>query len=544
MEQNKNSESISSINPEDDLFTYIQNQDINSINEMLSKKEYPIWNYVCVENNNSSVLNISVFTKNYEITKILIDYCKTNNPEYLTQFINKENDLGIAPIHYASFKGDVKIIKLLIENGADFTKKTKKKLNVIHYCAQSNKPNVLMYFYLKLREDNKLENKYELIKEKDGGGSTPLHWAVYSLSEDLLLYLINLDIFESDEEKKNFMEQKDNQGNNALHLCIKSKTSRIAMKLLQYGANPSALNNKGETPLEVARNKQQDEIVEILENSLSCQLCNVKAPAKQIKRSYKKVICIFFFQILTTAIVFSSILPLALYSFDDIYKFIIFGVYFFLLIAFFLIYMILLIIDPGLKKRNNLKDLQELINNNKDLTKYCYKCFIKKTRDSKHCVICDNCYDNFDHHCYWINKCVAKRNYCLFITFLFESLLYLLSILIINILSIFNIFDCYKNGQNDYKEICENINIWFYSDICKKIFIKNLVWQLVNNFSLIIINLFFLIPECLLFFLHIKVCCTNYKNNKRIKDTESVSSDSFTTDTQSILLLPKKSEKL
>ena len=95
---------------------------------MLEKKIYPIWDYKSVENNNSSVLNISVYNKDYKITKKLIEYCKNNNPEKLKEFINKENDNGIAPIHYASFRGDVKIIKLLIENGADITKKTEKKL--------------------------------------------------------------------------------------------------------------------------------------------------------------------------------------------------------------------------------------------------------------------------------------------------------------------------------------------------------------------------------------------------------------------------------
>ena len=136
-----------------------------------------------------------------------------------------------------------------MENGADINKITKRKLNVIHYSAQGNKPNSLMYFYIKLKEKNENDNKYKLIKDIDGGGSTSLHWAVYSLAEDFLLYLINLDIFDSEKEKYNFINQLDNDGNSALHLSVSSKSSRIALRLLQNGADSLLINKKGETPL-------------------------------------------------------------------------------------------------------------------------------------------------------------------------------------------------------------------------------------------------------------------------------------------------------
>ena len=122
----------------------------------------------------------------------------------------------------------------------------KDGLNVIHYCAQGNKPNSLMFFYFLWRKQtNIFENKYELITAKDNGGSTPLHWAVYSLAEDFLLYLINLDIFKSNDEKLNFINQKDNQSNTPLHKYITSKSNRITLKLLQREADPLFYDKKG-----------------------------------------------------------------------------------------------------------------------------------------------------------------------------------------------------------------------------------------------------------------------------------------------------------
>ena len=203
--------SSSKFSEEDELFEYIINQQENNINNFLSKKKYPIYEFRNRDGKNSTVLHISVYKKNYNIVKILIDYIKENYPDKLIQFINTKNEKGIYPIHYASFGGNIDIIKLLIENGADITKKTEKNLTIIHYCAQGNMPNSLIFFYLKFKKENDnllmKKEKYKLIFDEDGAGSTILHWAVYSLAEDFLLYLINLDIFDTDQDKIDFINK-------------------------------------------------------------------------------------------------------------------------------------------------------------------------------------------------------------------------------------------------------------------------------------------------------------------------------------------------
>ena len=429
MENKDNSSTSSNYTEEDELFEYISNQDENNVDNFLGRKKYPIYDFRTKDGKGSTVLHISVYKKNFNIVKKLIDYCKIYFPDKVNKFINEENTKGICPIHYASFRGNIDIIKLLIENGADITKKTQKNLNIIHYCAQGNMPNSLMYFYLKFRENKvtKKKIKYKLILEKDLADSTILHWAVYSVAEDFLLYLINLNIFDSEQEKLNFINMQDKNGFTALHLCIISKSSRIALKLLQNGADTSLRDNNQRTPLDLAILKGQDEIRDLLRESEKCQLCRLKVPLRHIKKSYKNVIFIFVFQIISLLILIFSTLPVIFYEYDNNqYINILFYVFLFFLILFLVFYFLLLIIDPGIKRCRSLEELQSLLKNKVDLTKYCYKCFVLRTKTSKHCIICNCCYDNFDHHCYWINKCVAKNNFALSIIFLFITTFYLL----------------------------------------------------------------------------------------------------------------------
>lgn len=535
-------DSVSSLYTEEEqFFDYIHSGNFDSIKELLENSEsvLPIWDYKSKDNQNSTVLHTSVFKKNLQITKILIDHCKKHNQKNLQSFIDSENDQGVTALHYASFRGEIDIIKLLVDNGADIFKKTQKGLNVIHYCAQGNKPSSLMYFYFKLKDNFNSNNQYNLITEKDCGGSTPLHWAVYSVAEDLLLYLINLNIFQTENDRLNFINQLDDQGFSPLHLCITSKSSRIALKLLQNGADASLVDKKGLTPLGLAIKKKQVDIERILRNNQSCNFCNIKAPVKQIKKSPKNIICVIFFQIITFLIFFSSTFVILFKKYTEGKTFdIFFYGYIILLSLFFLLYIILLIIDPGMIEKKGEDEVQNLLKKNIDLTKYCYKCFIKKTRYSKHCIICDRCYDRFDHHCYWINKCVAKKNYNYFLMFLFEVFLYLSFILVTSIFGVINF------NKSNFDSIDDNLKFCIYNFLINKSNVfKSEYYHLALNVILSLIILSFLIPECLLLMFNVYVCCSNYRTEKARRDSSSFSTTTFGDGNDNSLLISTRSSK-
>lgn len=66
-------------------------------------------------------------------------------------------------------------------------------------------------------------------------------------------------------------------------------------------------------------------------------------------------------------------------------------------------------------------------------SKWCSRCRIYRPPRATHCRICDNCVEQSDHHCTFLNNCIGRKNYFTFLVFLLTTSISMLCTVIISI---------------------------------------------------------------------------------------------------------------
>ena len=498
MEENiKNNEEIKTIQLTEEELKFlelIKSNNYNSIREILNinSPKIKIWEYRTKEKDESTILHFSILFNNTKMITRIINYTKNFlSKEELKIFINKKNKFGVAPIHLASFKGNIKIIDLLISNGSDIYVLSEKLLNVIHYSCQGNKPNCLLYYYLHYNFD---------FNNPDKRNSTPLHWACFSSANESINFLL---------EKNVNINIKDIEGNTPLHIAVNSGVSKTVRILLQKGALVDIKNNSGFTPIQLAFKNKRIQIYNILKSNKRWDICNLNAPAKKVKKSKKYVVIIFVYKSITTYVILGFIYSFMLVFYDKKYFNLIIFNFHLIINAILVIFFFLLICrNPGFvdncEKINDFDDL--LIKKEKSFLDFCFKCSIFKTDDIKHCVICDKCCKEFDHHCLWLDNCIGKNNYILFVLILYSLFI---DILIIIIVSIIGLCIYYKYEINLDNIRINSFDSYFgFIKFClnKLNFISNYKYTNIFLFIILFINTLIMIPLMYLIIIHSKNC--------------------------------------
>ena len=476
------------------LFLYIEKNWEEKIISYIKNKSYKIWEKK--DENGFNILHKSCYLNNTSISKSIIEEMREllGYTKPFTSFINSKTNEGLTPLHYAAYKGNLQISKLLIQNGADYNVVTKLGKNVIHLSAEGNQPSLMIFF---------LSRKMFDISTLDFNNSTPLHWACYSGAIDSIKFLIGLNA-EINAFDKNELTP--------LHLATLYNRKDIVIKLLQNGAIKEVTNSRGETPLYLSWKKKYKEIYDILNEKNFYPLWSIKEPSKYIEPDNIYILYIIIIFIINELFIIFMILPYLKNTFDIVFNNILF-------ILDFTLFIIVVKKNPGYQKNENANEIDEnssydkyplinLIEDGVDIRNFCPKCFIPAINGIRHCIICDKCVEGFSHHCFWINKCIGKKNKLVYLLFICVTLIYALDAIYICLLSLSD-FSYISYNKFIYKSILytskdRQIRVFFTSLIC--------------TFSIFICYpLFYLLLNELYKFLSKKEFCIKLRNKKNLE---------------------------
>ncbi|OMJ75289.1 hypothetical protein SteCoe_25605 [Stentor coeruleus] len=92
--------------------------------------------------------------------------------------------------------------------------------------------------------------------------------------------------------------------------------------------------------------------------------------------------------------------------------------------------------------------------------KYCSACLILRPPRTSHCSDCGLCVEKFDHHCPWVGSCIGKKNYCLYLFFLYSTTALIIFNSISSLIEIrlvaLHIMKKTENGEQVLYKILEN----------------------------------------------------------------------------------------
>jgi ankyrin repeat protein len=196
---------MSCYNMKDRFFQAVVESNIEEIKNVFDIPGCKPW--VFLENESYTGLHRACFMDNNPVIVTILEEMEKRLKDcrdVISTYVNSGSTYGFRPLHYAAYRGNIFIIKKLIEHGADISVKNKKGLSVLHMAAQGDQPNTLIFFI----------DKYNMTFEPDNIGSTPLHWACYTGSD----YVANLILHRYlNMTNINF---QDKEGLTALHLAV------------------------------------------------------------------------------------------------------------------------------------------------------------------------------------------------------------------------------------------------------------------------------------------------------------------------------------
>ena len=226
----------------------------------------------------------------------MINYVKLNNgPDQLISYVNATDEEGATALHIASSvhtkevetaMDDIKVVKLLLENGSDFQIQTKQGYETVFHCiANAGNNNILLEVISHMMPFD----LQKALNKQNSKGWTPLLIAARKGHREIVNTLLDnharVDVFDLDgrsalhlaAEKgylevcnallshQAFINSKSRVGRTALHLAAMNGYPNLVKSLIEdHNAVIDILTLRKQTPLHLAAASGQIEVCKIL----------------------------------------------------------------------------------------------------------------------------------------------------------------------------------------------------------------------------------------------------------------------------------------
>jgi ankyrin repeat protein len=171
-----------------------------------------------------------------------------------TKYLINEHSLDInargvykesTPLHQASDKGHVEVVRVLLEHGADVTAQNEDELTPLHRASRSGREEIVRVL---------LEHGADPAA-RDKNRMTPLHWASARGHVEVARILL---------ERSEDAEARDKDGRTPLHYAAFEGRVDIARILLKHGVDATVQDKDGRTPLHRSSSEGHLEVTRLL----------------------------------------------------------------------------------------------------------------------------------------------------------------------------------------------------------------------------------------------------------------------------------------